>query len=49
MIIPAKDVGRIVYEMLEDSIEKTMPEATPEEKEEAKFRILKSMSRSMFH
>lgn len=49
MIIPAKDVGRIMFEMLEDSIERTMPEASSEEKEESKFRILEAMSRSMFH
>ena len=48
-VILAKDIGRIVYEMLEDSIVETMPEASEEEREEAKFRILSAMSRSMFN
>ena len=48
-VILAKDIGRIVYEMLEDSIVETMPEASEEEHEEAKFRILSAMSRSMFN
>jgi hypothetical protein len=48
-VILAKDIGRIVYEMLEDSIVETMPEASEEEREEAKFHILSAMSRSMFN
>jgi hypothetical protein len=48
-VILAKDIGQVVYKMLEDSIEKTMPEASDEEREEAKFRILSAMSRSMFN
>jgi hypothetical protein len=48
-VILAKDIGKVVYEMLEDSIAKTMPEASEEEREEAKFRILSAMSRSMFN
>ena len=48
-VILAKDIGKVVYEMLEDSIAKTMPEASEEEREEAKFRILTAMSRTMFN
>ena len=40
MPILAKDLGKILWNMLEEAVETTMPEASQEEKEECKANIL---------
>ena len=47
-IIPAKDVGRVFWNMLESAVENTMSEATSEEKELAKVNLLNALSDQMF-
>ena len=48
-IIPADQVGRIVYNLLVDSVERTMEGASQEEKNNAIRALLDAMSRSWFH
>ncbi len=46
--ITAKQFAEDVWNMLENSVEEEMPDATPEEKEEAKAAILNALSGHMF-
>lgn len=48
-IIPADQVGTVVYNQLVASVEKTMEGASQEEKNLALYHILEAMSRSWFH
>jgi hypothetical protein len=44
--IPAKEVAPMLIEMMEECIAVEMPEASEEERELSKFRILSAMSRA---
>ena len=48
-IITAKQFAEDVWNMLCNSVEEEMPDATAEEKEEAKAAILNAWSGSMFN
>lgn len=48
-IIPADQVGTVVYNQLVASVEKTMEGASQEEKDMAVRTLLDAMSRSWFH
>lgn len=48
-MIPADQVGTIVYNLLVASVEKNMEGASQEEKDKAVRSLLDAMSRSWFH
>ena len=48
-IIPADQVGTVVYNQLVASVERTMEDASQEEKNLALYHILEAMSRGWFH
>lgn len=48
-IIPAAEVGVIVYAMLVESVEKEYEGSTQEEKDQAVYHILETLSRQFFH
>lgn len=43
------EMAEFMWNTLEQAIEDSMPEASTDEREEAKYRILDALSRSMFH
>ena len=48
MLIPAKDVGRVILEDLREFAKKEYPEATEAEREELIAKFLGAWSRQMF-
>lgn len=48
-MIPADQVGDIFYNMVVDSVEKTMEGESQEEKDLAVYHILEALARSFFH
>ena len=47
-IIPAKDVGRMIWEDLQEIARRELPEATEAERQEAIAEFLGAWSQSMF-
>jgi hypothetical protein len=48
-IIPAAEVGSIVYTMLVESVENEYKGSTQEEKDLAVYHILETLARQFFH
>ena len=47
-LIPAKDIGRLIFQNLVDAVNEEYPDATEEEKNEAMARILEAWGEEMF-
>jgi hypothetical protein len=43
-LLDANEVGQLMYDMLVDSVNDTMPEASDDEKEQSVYRILVALS-----